>query len=312
MAKILYLTNDNYISGTQGGMGTKTRALKDAWTSKEGHQLLVSSVVDVQADVILIELLGINKKKKFPDLIEQLRAFGGPVLVYGSDSELLRWQGNRIESLSEVVNGWIANCLWQANYFNDFGLPVYGVLREPINCDLFRPGRIREDTVLAGGNISYAKHSDFFIALFEKLKDSETGYIGSAFGWNKKPDPLSLQLQHKMEDVVDTFHGQLPADKVADIMSTAKVFVVNSHYETCNRMAMEAHAAGLEIVAGPHICFDEWPNAHRFETLAECIEIINGLDATESRAMENVKFAKENWSYEASLEELNTIIGRAL
>ncbi len=315
MSRICYISNPHFINNrSAGGMGTKTSAVTKAWEDSGIHTIEIATqdtFRNAEVDVIICELLAINDFERIEQLSKDLKAHDAFVFVYGSDSELLRWPGFAIEELKKCVDGWIANCKWQLNYMQDFQLPVLGIVREPIDCDLFRPSRTRGDTVLSGGNISTAKNSEFFIELFNNLKTVETGYIGSASGWGN-PDYKSLMLERSLKASVDVFHGQQPANKVATIMGEARFFVVNSHYETCNRMGMEAHAAGLEIVAGPHLCFDEWPNAHRFTTLQECLAILNNFDDADATSADNVEFAKENWSYDASLGQLNDIIRRVL
>ena len=77
---------------------------------------------------------------------------------------------------------------------------------------------------------------------------------------------------------------------------------------------MEAHAAGLEIVAGPHVCFDEWDCAHRFTDIDTCMEKLSEItdDFTglpvKTTQNECREFALDSWSYTKSLEQLNEIL----
>ena len=105
-------------------------------------------------------------------------------------------------------------------------------------------------------------------------------------------------------------------EKFVFIRSSGAIFLVNSHYETCNRMGMEAHACGLYVVGGPHICFDEWPHTVRFTTLAECIQLLRDAttDFTKLPPAQPRKearmWAETEFSYAASLAQLNDVLRR--
>lgn len=322
MANILYYTREKFIqSAFAGGMKTKTLAIEEAWRSEGLHTVEVSaSLEDALAyDVVIVELLALNDFDVLDERLEILSECN-QVLIYGSDSELLRWEGKHIKRLQAAPIKWIANCHWQANYFQDFDLPVIGVVREPVNCDLFRPNTPVKPWILAGGNVSYEKQSDFFIELFGRLQAMEThkyqtGYIGDANTWGS-PKVLDLRLAKDLEGVVDVFHGTVPSSTVATILGSGAIFIVNSLYETCNRMGMEAHAAGLLVAGGPHICFDEWPHAVRFTTLDDCIECLaeatsgfRKLPPTQIRQASRT-WAESEFSYAASLAQLNNLLRR--
>lgn len=359
MANILYVTSQNYISSRfAGGMGTKTAAILEAWDDKALHTvklastlkfLQTSAISSPQADawntpesasappstpqkssdqgstivydVVMLELLAINSEPDFDRNIKILKGFKGPVIVYGSDSELLRWPGKWIDRLSTVVDIWIANCEWQANYFRDFHLPVAGIVHEPIDCDLFLPGK-PEQIITAGGMVSYGKNSDFFVELFERLKpvkkEYKTAYIGSADVWGGKPDPVNLQLQSELKKSVDVFHGAISQTKVARAIGKTAVGVLNPHYETCNRFHMELMAGGVATLCGAHICYDERPVTARFRTLDDCIDGLSAL-TDDFTALPDKKYGQKErqhaetyWSYEASQEQLNEILGSLL
>lgn len=321
MANILYYTREKFIqSGFAGGMKTKTLAIEEGWSSDGLHTVEASaSLEDAEIyDVVIIELLALNDFDVLEERLEMLAACNR-VLIYGSDSEVLRWKGEHIKRLQATQIKWIANCQWQANYFEDFDLPVVGVVREPVNCDLFRPNTAKP-YILAGGNVSYEKNSDFFIQLFGELQAMEThkyqtAYVGDANTWGT-PKVLDLKLAKALKGVVDVFHGTVPPSEVATILSSGAIFLVNSHYETCNRMGMEAHACGLYVAGGPHICFDEWPHAVRFTTLAECIQLLRDAttDFTKLPPAQPRKdarmWAETEFSYAASLAQLNTVLRR--
>ena len=341
MANILYVTRSNFINFKRaGGMGTKSAALQQAWDDGGINRVTMSDSLkilektqrqvhlpdgvkprmhSVSFDVVILELLAINDESALNANVEILKDFKGAVLVYGSDSELLRWKGQSIEMLKSGVDGWIANCEWQANYFRDFGVPVLGVVREPINCDLFRPGEVRKRVICAGGRISYGKQSDFFIDLFTALKETDyaTAYVGSSQGWGQT-DPLGLELEDQLKAVTDTFYGEIPQSQVASVFGESAILVLNSHYDTCSRMGMEGQASGLCIVAGPHLCFDEYPHAHRFSNLTACLSVLS--EVTESFTMlpvrkdsdSNRKWALEEYSYESSLHQINDVLRRIL
>ena len=323
MANILYYTRENFIKkGRAGGMKTKSDAIQESWSSDGLHTVEASaSLEDVLAyDVVIVELLALNDFEVLEDRLQVLEDCQ-TVLIYGSDSELLRWKGKDIHLLREkTFIKWIANCQWQANYFQNFDLPVIGIVREPVNCDLFRPNVRPKPRILAGGNVSYEKNTTFFIELFQKLREMDTGdyetmYVGDANLWGDF-SVLGLKLANALEAVTHKYMGAVSQSKVAKYLSEGSVFVVNSFYETCNRMGMEAHAAGLPIVAGPHICFDEWPCAKRFTTLDGCIKKIqevttdfSGLPGSKLRE-DARRWAEAECSYEVSLEQLNTILRR--
>lgn len=340
MANIFYLTRDDFMTDTYaGGMGTKTRAIFNAWQDSGIHKIRVaSSLASLNAtqhwqpgedraqsdkyDVCMLELLALNKFEHFDNNIAQLKAFPGAILVYGSDSELLRWKGKYIKRLSEVVDMWVANCRWQASYFSDFGLPVAGVVHEPIDSELFYPSEERIKTIMAGGMISYRKHSDFFVKLFEALKpvqkDYKTAYIGSCEMWGRKPDPKDVALQKDIEAVADVFHGAIRPEKVARHLGEGAVGVLNPKYETCNRFHMELMCCGKPTVCGVHICYDERPVTRRFGTLDECIEVLGELtnDFEELPEKELGEKAREHaelhFSYEKTLEDFNNVLRRVL
>ena len=323
MSNILYITPEIYLRNQiAGGMGTKTRALKTAWGLN--HNIDVASELDLELvnlyDVIIIELLGFRKKnkEKFDARIEALKAAPAPKFVYGSDSEVFRWPGEKLDALKAVVTAWIPNCHWQSDYFMDFDLPVVDVVHEPIDCDLFRPGK-KEKHIIAAGTVSHEKNSVFFIELFSKLKEMNTGdyqtvYVGSAGGWGNLK-VLDLELQKDFKKVTDVFHGQLKPEKVAKAFGDAAVGVLNPFYETCNRIDMELFASGTPRVCGPHILYDERPDSHRFTTVDECIGVLEELTSNfvelpsgKYDGKAEREYAVENFSYEASCGQLNSIL----
>lgn len=320
MANLLYVTPRLYSSNKHaGGMGTKTTAILNAWGVD--HVIDVSEKIDPNDagmfDFVILELLGLRNGNKLADRIEALKLFDAPILVHGSDSELLRWEGKNLDMLKEVVTIWMPNTTWQSNYFRDFDLPVSEIVFEPIDCDLFRPAE-KEKVIIAGGAISYEKNSDFFVRLFEKLKGNtgyyRTEYIGGHI-WGGKPKPLSLELRHEMKQVVDVFHGEQSPSKVSSTLGAASVGVLCPHYETCNRFDMELMASGVARVCSPHICYDERPVARRFDgTVDDCIIKLKDLThdfaelPDESHFGDAVMHAYEYWSYDASLDQLNSVL----
>ena len=320
MYNLLYITPTQYTSTKRtGGMGTKTEALRAAWS--ENYLIDVSDDVildDLEFyDIIMIELLGF-RNRDFSEKVKNLKKSKIPVVVYGSDSELLRWTGNELDALAEVVTFFIPNMEWQADYFRDFDLPVSDIVYEPIDCDLFRPAPEKQKTIVAGGAISLDKQSDFFLELFRELagipSEYRTAYIGSAGGWNDYK-PISLEIERELKQVTDDFHGQVSPQKVASIMSTAGAAVLNPFYETCNRFDMELMASGVARVCSPHVCYDHRIKAARFDgSVADCIkrlsELTNDFSTVPdtSHGTQAQAFAQEHWSYEASLEQLNAVL----
>ena len=320
MANILYITADFYIkSRFAGGMGTKTKALQASWGLE--HNIEIAAEPDPMLtelyDVVIIELLGLRNDDKLTQRIKGLKECSAPKMVYGSDSEIFRWKGSELDALKEVVDLWIPNMEWQANYFRDFDLPVTDVVHEPIDCDLFRPSESREQVVVAGGAVNFEKQSEFFIDLFRELQDESgysTAYLGSAGLWGNH-QAINLELEHELRQVTDKFYGSVPQNKVASVLGSAGVVVLNPKYETCNRFCQESCASGVARLCGPHICYDERPCVDRFDgTVEDCMnklsEITNGWTGLpdEKYGEEIRQYAIEHWSYEASCEKLNNII----
>ena len=349
MANILYWTRSDFLQQNRrgGGMRSKTDTMIEAWID---HNIVVSNtlstpqqkqqvvektwippeerktetgeIVETQFkyDVILIELMGLldSPRDACEDRIRQLAAYPAPKIVYGSDSEIFRWYGFELEALRPVTDVWIANCEWQDSYFRDFDLPVAGIVYEPINTNLFRPNEDINPVIIAGGQVSYGKQSDFFIELFAKLKETDTGiyktaYVGGADLWGK-PKPEDLNLQKGIKAVVDIFHGTVSQSKVAEAIGAAAIGVLNPHYETCNRFDMELMSSGKARVCGRHIIYDERPNAGRFEGVSECIEILETLTDGWSE-LPDAKYGKaarthaiKNFSFESTQDQLNQIL----
>ena len=327
MANLLYITADYYNTNKlRGGMGTKTKALQAAWGVD--HKVETASELDSELmlnyDVIIIELLGFRKKnkEKWDARIETLKSCNAPILVYGSDSEIFRWTGEELDTLKALVNLWIPNMEWQGNYFRDFDLPVSDIVCEPIDCDLFRPSDTRKKVIIAGGAISHAKQSEFFIELFEALKDVQqdykTAYLGGHI-WGGNPKPIDMELRHELKSKTDIFYGEVKQEKVASTLGTAGISVLNPHYETCNRFDMELMASGNTRLCGPHVCYDERLTASRFDgSIEDCVSKLSELtenfmelpDKKHEKAVR--EYAIENFSYEASREQLNGILRRML
>ena len=326
MANILYITPEFYTTKKHtGGMGTKTKALSVAWGTD--HNIEIDSELDPEKhefyDVIIIELLGFRNDNKFRERIEALRLCPVPKLVYGSDSEIFRWTGSELDALKDIVDLWIPNIEWQANYFRDFDLAVTDVVYEPIDCDLFRPSEEQKKIIVAGGAISYQKQSEFFIQLFSELAKMDTGeyktsYIGGHI-WGGKPNPIDMELRHELKQVTDIFHGEISQVKVAAALDMPAIGILNPKYETCNRFGMELCAAGKAQICSKHVCYDERPSAKRFDgTVEDCINKLSIL-TNEFEELPAKKFGKEarefalaNYSYEASLDSLNEILRRVL
>jgi len=343
MANILYYTRTDFLNRNRnaGGMGTKTISMQEAW---DMHDVTVADRLPTAAaevpiektwlppqersqqdantikqyDLIMIELMGLlNPRERFEERVSELEAYPAPKIVYGSDSEIFRWTGNELNRLKTIVTAWIANCEWQADYFRDFDLPVLGVLYEPINTDLFRPSENTEKIIVAGGTISYAKQTEFFIRLFEELKQYKkqykTAYVGSAGGWGDF-NPPDLRLQHELKKHTELFYGQVPQAKVASTIGKAAVGVLNPKYETCNRFGMELLSSGKPRVCGKHRCYDEQPTTARFVDIKECIDALAELTADFTQLPDKElgvkarKYAEEHFSYKATQEQLNNFI----
>lgn len=321
---IFYMTPDQYKTKRFGGMGTKTKTIAEAWSSE--HYIDIGSVIDPELaslyDVVIIELLGFRNGEKLKERVENLKRMDVPKVVYGSDSELLRWSGQELATLKEIVTLWIPNMEWQGNYFRDFELPVSDVVYEPINTDMFRPVEQRQKVIIAGGAISQQKQSEFFIELFGTLQEMDTGdyttaYLGGADSWETY-EAINFEIEHELKAVTDTFHGHVSPNKVAVALSEAGVGVLNPHYETCNRFDMELMASGVPRVCGRHVCYDERPTVARFTDTKSCIKALQSItneftalpDQTYSE--EAVVYARENFSYEATLQQLNSILRRII
>ena len=321
---ILYIIPNQYKRNIRaGGMGTKTDAIAEAWSL--GHFIDINDTIDEEVvacyDVILIELLGLRNGDDFEKHIEAFKSVDIPKVVYGSDSELLRWSGKNLAALQEVVTLFIPNMQWQANYFRDFDLPVSDVVYEPINCDLFC-ANTKEKIIVAGGTVNYEKNCDFFVDLFQHLKEQDTGeyqthYIGSAGGWDEFK-PMDLELEHHLKNSVDVFHGNIKPIKVAQQLGTSAVGVLNPHYETCNRFDMEMMACGIARSCGPHVCYDERPTVARFKDVESCIAALvvltnNFTELPPKEYNETARqYAEENFSYEASVSQLTEILERII
>ena len=325
MANILYITPDFYVkSRFAGGMGTKTKALQAAWELE--HNIETAAELDTTLselyDVIIIELLGLRNDNKLEERVKHLQRCTAPKFVYGSDSEIFRWTGDELDMLKTVVDLWIPNCPWQANYFRDFDLPTTHVVYEPINCDLFRPSENSEKVIIAGGAINQEKNSNFFIELFDALnsckKEYQTAYVGGNI-WGGKPRAIDMKLRHELENKTDIFYGEVSQAKVANALATASIGVLNPYYETCNRFDMELMASGKARLCGHHVCYDQRPTADRFDgSVEDCIAKLNLLTnefeefPAKVFGLEARHYAEEHFSYEASLESLNDILRRAL
>ena len=326
MANILYITPDFYLkSKWSGGMGTKTAAIQSAWSID--HNIDVASEPDLEeherVNVILIELLGLRNDNRLEERIKTLKKCAAPKLVYGSDSEIFRWTGSELDALKEVVDLWIPNIEWQANYFRDFDLPTTDIVFEPIDCDLFRPSQKQEKIIVAGGGVSHEKQSEFFIELFGKLSEMNTGeyqtaYIGGHI-WGGKAKAINMELRHELKQATDIFYGEIPLMKVAAALGMAAIGILNPKYETCNRFGMELCAAGKAQICSEHVCYDERPMASRFDgSVDDCIKKLayntNGFEdlPIKEHGTEAREFALANYSYEASLNSLNEILRRIL
>ena len=325
MANILYITPQFYVTSKHtGGMGTKTEALKNCWGLT--HDIEIASEVEPEYaelyDVIVIELLGLRNDERLEERIEAFRSCDAPKVVYGSDSEIFRWSGKDLDALKEVVSLWIPNIEWQADYFRDFDLPVTEIVCEPVDCMLFRDSDKKEQRIIAGGAISYAKNSDFFVDLFSQLKEMDTGnyqteYIGGHI-WGGKPDAQDMRLRHEMKKVCDVFHGEVLPNAVAGTIAGAAVGVLCPHYETCNRFDQELMANGTARVCSQHMTFTQRPVAQYFDgTVQDCIdtlkEITEGFTELPDEYGDEARlYAENNFSYEASSEAFNSIIRRLL
>ena len=219
--------------------------------------------------------------------------------------------------LKEVVNLFVPNMEWQGDYFRDFDIPVAPVVYEPIDTDFFRPLE-KKKVILAGGAICHEKNIPFFIELFAKLGEMDTGdyktaYVGGASLWNEV-SPQNMKLERQLKAVTDIFHGIQPANKVATITGEAALAVLNPYYETCNRFDMELMSAGVARVCGPHICYDERPASRRFTTIDECIEALARITTDwttlplKTHETEARQYAVDMFSFDATLKQLDEVL----
>ena len=317
---LLYISPDMYNTKKHaGGMGTKTKAMQNAW--RPNILIDVTSKINLEDleyyDLVMIELLGF-RNSDFQEKLDILKESEIPVVVYGSDSEILRWSGSEINALKDVVSLWIPNMEWQANYFRDFDLPVTDVVYEPIDCDLFRPSNSKQRLIVAGGAINHEKQSGFFIDLFGRLKDMNIGeyqttYIGSASLWGGHHSS-GMKLENELKKVTDIFHGSVPQSKVASIMSKCAVAVLNPFYETCNRFDQELMASGVARICGQHVCYDERLTVSRFTDVDNCIEelkeLTNGFAELPDPVwgVEAREHAVIHWSYESSTDQIMDVV----
>lgn len=319
--KLLYITPKYYHSNhKKGGMGTKTHAIKNAWGKFFDIEVSDRVIFDQHqdADFIMIELLGLRNKNGLEDRITELKAMKNTrKVVFGSDSEIFRWTGNELDALAEVVDLWIPNTRWQANYFADFGLLVTDIVSEPTDTALFRPGH-QDKIIMAGGAINYGKDIPFHIELYAKLKEMDTdkyqtAFMGSADMWGQA-DPKDLKLQRDLKAVTDIFHGYKKPNEVAPILSNSAIVIFNTKYDTCCRFSQETMASGVPQIANQHILWDERPNAGRFNSIDECIELLENLTENwsqlpdEALGIDAHEYAKKNFSYESTLELIFEIL----
>lgn len=323
-----YLTWERYLKydlsllpeqqGQGGGMPVKTARVLSV-LGKRYFVKGISKVTDATAPLLLIEPLRFHLYEEDEDIFELLsllKSHPSKKILYCSEMALLRLEPSVLDELLSCIDIITCNCLYQANMFRYIGVKPDAILTDPIPCDVFKLSSDRhKKRVIATGNISWQKNAEYLIEIFSELQalSVETCYIGSANLWGKTSDPFNLNLEKALKAVTTYYHASLTQAETAEVMRSCSVGLWTAWHECFGMGLAELMASGLYCWMFPHGLRDERPGLDLdFDSTADAaLAIAQSIDTPpECLSQTSRDWAVENVSYEAFLDQFESIIGR--
>ena len=295
-----------------GGMSVKYARVEEALSMRYTVRRL-SDVEDVNADIVIVDPLWFTWGGDIDEKTEAFLCCGFErVLICGSESNLLYWPHRlRARVVIQDATWRTHNSRYQRQFLRTCGIYDSQYLCDPVPESLFYPAT-KAPRIYASGQISWEKRTESLVELYTYLQGShvETCYVGSATTWGDDDNPESLserfRLQALLQDVTDTFHGNVTQAQVARISNTSQFFMHVAEHDTSCQGEQEAAMGGACLFGLGHPINAERP-VRQFVDIAECAEAILQTRIT-SRANTKVHdFAMRNWSYEAFLKQFDRL-----
>ncbi|MCY4129256.1 MAG: hypothetical protein OXG15_08460, partial [Gammaproteobacteria bacterium] len=209
---------------------------------------------------------------------------------------------DRIIEASSVVT---TNCDYQRDCFRALGIETIR-LCDPVDEEIYYSSKFSEKTlsIIAGGRISSVKNIGKIIRLFEALKDYpiETIYIGDASLWGEQ-DKRDLRLEREIGQVADVHHHNLSQADLASVLAPISYGVMDTIHDSCSAFNIILCMSGIRCFYGLHGAWQGRPGVGGLDTVQDFVEAINESTLTDEHIGESQKWAIDNYSKQAFLND---------
>ena len=296
--------------GGGGGMSVKTYRVLEALRNIYPKSTGVSRVSQITADTVLVEPLWFTMQEgaRLQELIET----DAKKVLYCSEFTMLRLNPVTRSSIIEMVDSIIVNCDFQAKLFRAFGIPVSGLLCDPVP-DRFHPSPERStNQVVACGHVSWIKNTEQVIKVFGKLEGkAERVYVGSASLWSTA-GPVEDMLQEALYEVCDIVLEDITPYEVMHHFQQARVGFWCAFHDCFATIVHEMLRCGLPVVAGPHGLTNELPVEAIVGPQSQVNSICNILDLSDEMYQklsdQYAGWARKRVSYDTFVSQFQSIL----
>jgi glycosyltransferase involved in cell wall biosynthesis len=132
----------------------------------------------------------------------------------------------------------------------NYGIIPQHVVPGAIDPAEFKPSSAKRDIdILGAGSLIPLKQFNVFIDIINGLKDQHPEIKAAICGKGHELDELQAQIKQLGLENNITLMGEMPHEKVLELMQRAKVFMHTSNYEGFGIVCLEALHAGTKVVS---------------------------------------------------------------
>ncbi len=155
-------------------------------------------------------------------------------------------------------------------------------------------------TVAWVGLLKYQKGIPELISIIDRLHVQNPGGYRWIVCGNGELASMIVEAAKKYDNLV--FLGQMPNEKIADVLLGCDAFLATSHFETFNYSVLEAQACGLPVVsldtAAAREMIDPGINGYIAHSLAECAHYLDLLKERKGNPVDVKRYISEKFSYQ--------------